>query len=70
VRELLPKVSVPTLVMHSRGDSVVPIEAGRLLAAAIPGARFVALPGQNHMLLEDEPARARFFEELAAFLAT
>lgn len=70
VRELLPQVKVPTLVMHSRGDAVVPIEAGRLLAAAIPGARFVALPGQNHMLLEDEPALARFFAELRDFLAT
>lgn len=70
VRELLPRVSVPTLVLHARGDAMVPIEAGRLLAAAIPGARFVALPGQNHMLLEDEPALARFFEELRLFLAT
>lgn len=69
VRELLPKVSVPTLVLHARADAVVPIEAGRLLAAQIRGARFVALPGQNHMLLEDEPARARFFEELRLFLA-
>jgi pimeloyl-ACP methyl ester carboxylesterase len=70
VRQLLPKVTVPTLVMHARGDAMVPIEAGRLVAAAIPNARFVALPGQNHMLLEDEPATARFFEELAAFIAT
>jgi len=68
VRELLPRVSVPTLVLHTRSDAMVPIEAGRLLAAAIPGARFVALPGQNHMLLEDEPATPRFFEELRLFL--
>jgi pimeloyl-ACP methyl ester carboxylesterase/DNA-binding SARP family transcriptional activator len=70
VRELLPKVSIPTLVLHSRSDAVVPIEASRLLAAAIPGARFVALPGQNHMLLEDEPALERFFAEVRDFLAT
>lgn len=70
VRELLPQIAVPTLVMHSRGDAMVPIEAGRLLAAHVPNARFVALPGQNHMLLEDEPATARFFEELHSFLAT
>jgi len=70
VRELLPQIKVPTLVLHSRGDAMVPIEAGRLLAAAIPGARFVALPGQNHMLLEDEPATPRFFEELRLFLET
>jgi pimeloyl-ACP methyl ester carboxylesterase/DNA-binding SARP family transcriptional activator len=70
VRELLPKVTVPTLVLHSRGDAMVPIEAGRLLASSIPNARFVALPGQNHIMLEDEPALARFFEELRDFLAT
>ncbi|HEY0646979.1 alpha/beta fold hydrolase [Phenylobacterium sp.] len=70
VRDLLAKVSAPTLVLHSRGDAVVPIEAGRLIASSIPNARFVALPGQNHMLLEDEPAMARFFEELRDFLAT
>jgi pimeloyl-ACP methyl ester carboxylesterase/DNA-binding SARP family transcriptional activator len=70
VREFLPQVKAPTLVMHARGDAVVPIEAGRLLAAGIPNARFVALPGQNHILLEDEPGTARFFEELTAFIAT
>jgi pimeloyl-ACP methyl ester carboxylesterase len=40
--ELLPRVGVPTLVMHKRDDQVQPFEAGRELAAGIPGARFVA----------------------------
>jgi pimeloyl-ACP methyl ester carboxylesterase len=47
----------------------VPIDAGRRLAAGIPGARFVALQGQNHMFLEHEPASDRFFEELKLFLS-
>lgn len=70
VRHLLDKVVAPTLVMHGRGDAVVPIELGRQMAAAIPGARFVPLPTQNHLFLEGEPAADRFFEELELFLAT
>jgi pimeloyl-ACP methyl ester carboxylesterase len=68
VLDLLPRVSAPTLVMHVRGDAVVPFEAGRALAAGIPGARFVAFQGQNHLFLENEPASERFFEEIALFL--
>jgi len=66
---LLPQVKAPALVMHARGDAQVPIEAGRQLAAGIPGARFVALQGNNHILLEQDLATQRFFEELDLFLA-
>jgi DNA-binding SARP family transcriptional activator/pimeloyl-ACP methyl ester carboxylesterase len=69
VRHLLPRVTVPTLVMHVRADRMQPIEAGREIAAGIPGARFVSLPGQNHMFLQHEPAADRFFEEVALFLS-
>jgi DNA-binding CsgD family transcriptional regulator len=41
-------VAVPTLVVHRRGDRAIPVEQGRELAARIPGARFVALPGRDH----------------------
>jgi len=68
VTDLLPKVSVPTLVMHVRDDQVQSFEAGRELAAGIPGARFVALQGRNHFLLEQDPASARVLEEIALFL--
>jgi len=68
VTDLLPKVTVPTLVMHRRGDLRIPIEEGRRMAAGIPGARFVALDGRNHIPLEGEPATERFFEELRLFL--
>lgn len=70
VRELLPRVSVPTLVFHCRDESVVPFEAGRRLAAEIPGARLVELPGRNHLLLEHEPAWGKFLAEVGAFLRT
>ena len=68
VSHLLPRVDVPTLVLHARDDAVVPFEEGRRLATMIPGARFVALEGQNHLLLEDEPAWLRFLEEVRNFL--
>ena len=70
VTELLPKVTVPTLVMHKRDDQVQPFEAGRELAAGIPGARFVALQGQNHIPLEQDPETARMLEEIRLFLKT
>jgi DNA-binding winged helix-turn-helix (wHTH) protein/pimeloyl-ACP methyl ester carboxylesterase len=70
VDRLLPLVHVPTLVMHCRGDSAQPFEEGRRLAAGIPGARFVALESRNHILLEGEPAWARFFDEVRAFLGS
>lgn len=66
--DLLPQVKVPTLVMHPRGDALVPLEYGRELASGIPGAKFIVLQGNNHVLLEQDPATARFFEELALFL--
>ena len=68
VLELLPQVKAPTIVMHVRDDSLVPSTLGRELAAGIPGARFVALPGKNHIPLEQDPSVPRLFEELKDFL--
>jgi len=48
VRDALPLVHVPTLVLHRRGDRVVNVGAGRWLAEHIDGARFVELPGRDH----------------------
>ncbi|MGB8603541.1 alpha/beta fold hydrolase, partial [Bradyrhizobium sp.] len=70
VSSLLSQVKVPTLVMHSRHDGRTPFESGRRLAAGIPGARFVPLESQNHLILENEPAFAIFLEEISSFLAT
>ena len=68
VMALLPKVVAPTLVMHVRDDAQVPLEVGRQVAAGIPGAKFVVLQGNNHILLEQDEATPRFFEELNLFL--
>jgi pimeloyl-ACP methyl ester carboxylesterase/DNA-binding winged helix-turn-helix (wHTH) protein len=56
VRSILRDIRTPTLVLHCQGDAVVPFDEGRLLAAGIPGARFVPLPSRNHLLLDSEPA--------------
>jgi class 3 adenylate cyclase/pimeloyl-ACP methyl ester carboxylesterase len=68
VSSLLSQVRVPTLVMHARHDARQPFESGRRMAAGIPGARFVPLESQNHLILESEPAFACFLEELRSFL--
>jgi len=52
--------------MHRRGDVRQPIEEGRRMATRIPGARFVALEGRNHIPLEHEPAAGLFLGETAA----
>ena len=70
VTALLPQVRVPTLVMHARGDARVPFESGRRMAAGIPGARFVALDGRNHLFFESEPAFRQFLEQTRSFLAS
>jgi pimeloyl-ACP methyl ester carboxylesterase/DNA-binding winged helix-turn-helix (wHTH) protein len=68
VMHLLPQVRVPTLVLHCRYDACVPFELGRRMAAGIPGARFVALEGRNHVILESDPCRGRFLDELSTFI--
>jgi pimeloyl-ACP methyl ester carboxylesterase len=68
VSEAATRVRCPTLVFHARDDRRIPFESGRRLATLIPGARFVALDTANHILVAQEPAWGRFFEELAAFL--
>ena len=68
--DLLPLVKVPTLVLHCRNDAVQPFDEGRRVAAGIPGARFVALEGQNHVPLQGEPAWTRLLDEMRDFLRT
>jgi DNA-binding winged helix-turn-helix (wHTH) protein/pimeloyl-ACP methyl ester carboxylesterase len=68
VRPLLSQVRTPTLVIHCDHDHAVVPERGRLLAASIPGARYVSLPSANHLMLEEEPAWSLFLEELGLFL--
>jgi pimeloyl-ACP methyl ester carboxylesterase len=61
-------VSVPTLVMHSRGDARVPFEQGLALRRSIQGAKFVALPSNNHIILSHEPSWQHYTDEMCGFL--
>jgi DNA-binding SARP family transcriptional activator/pimeloyl-ACP methyl ester carboxylesterase len=49
VRRVLPMVTVPTLVLHRTGDIDSRLEEGRYIAERIPGARFAALAGNDHV---------------------
>jgi class 3 adenylate cyclase len=49
VRTLLPSVSVPTRVLHREGNRLFHLDAGRYLAEHIPDAKFVVLPGDDHL---------------------
>ncbi len=49
VRHVLPAVRVPTLVLHRTDDQCLKVEEGRYVAAQIPGATFVELPGDDHL---------------------
>jgi class 3 adenylate cyclase len=49
VRAVLPTISAPTVVLHRAGDRVVTARQGRYLADKIPGARYVALEGADHL---------------------
>jgi class 3 adenylate cyclase len=50
VRALLPSISVPTLVLHREGNRFIHLGAGRYLAEHIPNAKFVVLPGHDHLV--------------------
>jgi len=49
IRHVLPSIVVPTLVIHRAGDRAVKVENGRYLASHIPGAKYVELPGIDHL---------------------
>lgn len=67
VTDLAGRITVPTLVLHAVNDVAVPFDLGRELAAAIPGARFVPLPGRDHILLAEDPGWRLLLTEVVAF---
>jgi pimeloyl-ACP methyl ester carboxylesterase len=66
VRPVLPAIHVPTLILHSIGDRICPVEGARYIAAHIAGARLVELPGDDHQLWASESDR--FMGELEEFV--
>jgi len=66
IRSILPTIRVPTLILHRTGDLDVNVEEGRYIAARIPGAKFVELPGDDHLpWIGDQDA---FLDEVQEFL--
>lgn len=54
VREVLPTLAVPTLVVQRSEDRVAPVWQGRMLGRLIPDARYVELPGRDHVFFEGD----------------
>lgn len=67
VRDLLPQVRTPTLVLHAERDQITPMSEGKYLASEIPGATFTAMDSCNHVLLEHEPAWRQFQHAVLEF---
>jgi class 3 adenylate cyclase len=66
VRQALPLITAPTLVMHRTDDVAVPLPLGRYVADGIRGARFVEFPGRDHLLWTENPRP--ILDELEEFL--
>jgi pimeloyl-ACP methyl ester carboxylesterase/DNA-binding winged helix-turn-helix (wHTH) protein len=66
VRQVLPSIRVPTLVIHRSEDQCLKVEEGRYVAERIPGARYVELPGRDHLpFVGDQDA---ILDEVEGFL--
>jgi pimeloyl-ACP methyl ester carboxylesterase/DNA-binding winged helix-turn-helix (wHTH) protein len=68
VLDMLPKISCPTLVLHSRDDGAVPVQEGKLIAARIRGARFVELASRSHMVAPGDAGWEQLVQEFSAFM--
>jgi class 3 adenylate cyclase len=55
IRKVLPAISVPTLVVHRKGDSLWPIEGARFIAEQIPGAELAEIEGIDHFPFAGDP---------------
>jgi pimeloyl-ACP methyl ester carboxylesterase/DNA-binding CsgD family transcriptional regulator len=66
--QFLPRVEAQALVVHSRGDMVVPFKEARRIAAEVPAASLLTLESRNHLLLADEPAWPVFIAGVRDFL--
>jgi class 3 adenylate cyclase len=69
IRHILPSIHVPALILHRKGDALVPVEAGRYLAQNIPEAKYVELPGEDHLLQAfDEDVVDLLLDEIEEFI--
>jgi DNA-binding winged helix-turn-helix (wHTH) protein/alpha-beta hydrolase superfamily lysophospholipase len=68
VVDLLPLVQCPTLVLHCKNDSAVPVSEGRLLASRISNTKFLELPSRNHLVTPHEAAWPMFLDAVTEFM--
>lgn len=66
VRDILPSIHIPTLILHRSGDRWQRVEEGRYLAEHIKGAKYVELPGEDHLIWAGDTDRE--LEEIEEFL--
>jgi len=57
VRDVLPTIGVPTLLLHRRGDRLIDVRHSRYLAQRIPGARYVELEGEDNLIVVGDSDR-------------
>ncbi len=69
VRADAAQVRCPTLVMHASGDTLILPREGELVASLVPGARWVCVPGANHLPLATDPGWPTLQREMADFMA-
>lgn len=69
IRNVLPLIRVPTLILHRTGDRCMKVEEARYMASRIPGARLVELPGDDHLpFVGDQDSILRQIEEFVTTL--
>jgi class 3 adenylate cyclase len=67
VRNVLPTIRVPTLILHRKGDRCIKVEEARFLAERIPLARYIELPGDDHLPFVGD--QEELLSEIEAFLS-
>lgn len=68
VKNILPEIAVPTLILHANSDAVQPIDQSRILASEIPSARYISLDSRNHVPLPQEECWGYMMREVQSFL--
>ena len=65
-REVLSTITAPTLILHRRDDRLTPVSWGRYLSERIPGARYIELPGRDHLVIAGD--QDELLDEVEEFL--
>jgi pimeloyl-ACP methyl ester carboxylesterase/class 3 adenylate cyclase len=69
ITSLLGSIAVPCLVLHCRGDRLQPVEQGRMFAAGLPNAHFIAYDSVNHVPPDSDPVWPLIERDIHAFLS-